>query len=57
MRRSLQTVYVILIEKKVYLIVVGGDGTLNEVLNGMHDFEKSGLDTYRPAPGMISQEV
>ena len=26
--------------EKVYLIVVGGDGTLNEVLNGMHDFEK-----------------
>lgn len=24
----------------VYLIVVGGDGSLNEVLNGMHDFEK-----------------
>ena len=24
----------------MYLIVVGGDGTLNEVLNGMHDFEK-----------------
>jgi len=43
--------------EKVYLIVVGGDGTLNEVLNGMHDFEKTGLDTYRPAPGMISQEV
>lgn len=24
----------------IYLIVVGGDGSLNEVLNGMHDFEK-----------------
>lgn len=24
----------------VYLIVVGGDGSLNEVLNGMHDFDK-----------------
>lgn len=29
------------IEKEhIYLIVVGGDGSLNEVINGMHDFSK-----------------
>ena len=27
-------------EEPVYLLVVGGDGTINEVLNGITDFEK-----------------
>ena len=27
-------------EEPVYLLVVGGDGTINEVLNGITDFDK-----------------
>ncbi|MDE7436743.1 MAG: diacylglycerol kinase family lipid kinase [Lachnospiraceae bacterium] len=27
-------------KEHIYLIVVGGDGSLNEVINGMHDFHK-----------------
>ena len=30
-------------EKEVKLIVVGGDGTINEVLNGIGDFERVSL--------------
>ena len=28
----------------IYLIVVGGDGTINEVLNGIADFDRYGLE-------------
>ena len=38
-------------EKAVYLIAVGGDGTVNEVLNGITDFEKVRLGVIASGSG------
>ena len=38
-------------EDKIYLIVVGGDGTINEVLNGITDFQKVRLGVISSGSG------
>ena len=41
----------------IYLIVVGGDGTLNEVLNGITDFDRVRLGVIRQVQEMILAET
>ena len=40
-------------EGPVYLLVVGGDGTINEVLNGITDFSRVRLGVDAPATGAL----
>ena len=42
----------------VYIIAVGGDGTIHEVLTGITDFDRvTSTDTFQPALAMISAEA
>ena len=43
-------------EEPVYLLVVGGDGTINEVLNGITDFDKVRFGVIPTGLGQVSWE-
>lgn len=44
-------------EEDINILVIGGDGTLNEVLNGIQDFEHTTYRVFRLVPEMILPEI
>lgn len=44
-------------EEDINILVIGGDGTLNEVLNGIQKFDHTTYRVFRQDPEMISLEI